>query len=132
MLTVYTVLIVLTSLLGLACDAARMHGCARHSLLKHCARHSHHLTRHPERFKKNFAIKAQVNMSTYQYAAPIVHAPRGKHSATVIVLHGLGDTGEGWSFFPSQLRGDFNHVKFMFPHAPSVRQLTRWGPLAMH
>jgi len=41
--------------------------------------------------------------------APIVFAPRGKHTATLIFLHGLGDTGHGWAmtfnhFAPSYLK----------------------------
>ena len=29
---------------------------------------------------------------------PVVVAPSGKHTATVIFLHGLGDTGHGWAY----------------------------------
>ncbi|KAF9354710.1 hypothetical protein BGX34_010850 [Mortierella sp. NVP85] len=40
----------------------------------------------------------------------------GKHSATVIFMHGLGDTGAGWQV--STLRYHLPHVKFIFPNAP--------------
>ena len=29
--------------------------------------------------------------------APVIVSPSGKHTATLIFLHGLGDTGHGWA-----------------------------------
>lgn len=49
---------------------------------------------------------------------PAVIPPIGKHTATVIFLHGLGDTGHGWSsVITSDLRVE--HVKYICPHARS-------------
>jgi len=42
--------------------------------------------------------------------------PTSTHSATVIFLHGLGDTGQQWSISLGKLGLD--HVKFMCPTAP--------------
>jgi len=42
----------------------------------------------------------------------------GEHTATVIILHGLGDTGHGWKAAASQLRVG-PHVQFLFPTAPT-------------
>ena len=41
-------------------------------------------------------------------------------SATVIFLHGFGDTGAGWSFLASEChkRPSLQHVNFVFPNAP--------------
>uniref|UniRef100_A0A183DX02 palmitoyl-protein hydrolase n=1 Tax=Gongylonema pulchrum TaxID=637853 RepID=A0A183DX02_9BILA len=52
-----------------------------------------------------------------QMADPVVVPPREKHTATIIFLHGLGDTGYGWSpVFQSEIRHD--HIKYICPHAP--------------
>ncbi|KAF9357404.1 hypothetical protein BGX26_003791 [Mortierella sp. AD094] len=48
----------------------------------------------------------------------IVLEPSAKHTATIIILHGLGDTGTGW-----QLRSSLPHVKFIFPNA-ELRPIT--------
>ncbi|OMJ19751.1 Acyl-protein thioesterase 1 [Smittium culicis] len=41
-----------------------------------------------------------------------------KHTASFIFLHGLGDTGHGWSTIAGQLAEKLPHVRFIFPHAP--------------
>ncbi len=42
-------------------------------------------------------------------------------NATVIWMHGLGDTGDGWSeIVPSLGLPASLHVRFMFPHAPKI------------
>ncbi|KAF6041207.1 LYPLA1 [Bugula neritina] len=45
-------------------------------------------------------------------------APTAKHTATVIFLHGLGDTGDGWC---QEFRSRAQHpwIKYIFPHAPT-------------
>jgi predicted esterase len=49
---------------------------------------------------------------------PIIqYGPRGKHTATVIMLHGLGDTGNGWAPVAPEMAMD--HVKWIFPTAPT-------------
>lgn len=46
-------------------------------------------------------------------------SPVAKHTATVIFLHGLGDTGHGWKFLADTARSAnrLANVKFIFPHA---------------
>jgi len=53
-----------------------------------------------------------------------------KHTSTVIFLHGLGDTGHGWSLpvesiFKSD--PDLSHVKWILPHAPSIPITVNFG-----
>lgn len=45
-----------------------------------------------------------------------------KHTATVIVAHGLGDSGDGWTWLAEnwRRRNKFEEVKFIFPHAPKI------------
>lgn len=51
-------------------------------------------------------------------ADPVVIPAKGKHTATIIFLHGLGDTGHGWSsVFADEIRHD--HIKYICPHARS-------------
>lgn len=52
----------------------------------------------------------------------IIHPESGRHSATVVVMHGLGDTAEGWSgSCEAWARSEaFQHVKFIVPTAESV------------
>ena len=50
---------------------------------------------------------------------PVVLAPSGKHTATIIFLHGLGDTGETWaSFIKNGVRP--SHVKIICPTANKI------------
>ncbi|KAF2708315.1 Phospholipase/carboxylesterase [Pleomassaria siparia CBS 279.74] len=52
--------------------------------------------------------------------APIVVPALKRHTATVIVAHGLGDSGAGWLFLAEnwRRRSKFEHVAFIFPNAP--------------
>ncbi|KAK2465960.1 hypothetical protein APHAL10511_001601 [Amanita phalloides] len=49
-------------------------------------------------------------------------SPITKHTATVIFIHGLGDTGHGWEpvaqMFQKEDSG-LNHVKWILPHSPT-------------
>ncbi|KAJ2971224.1 hypothetical protein NQ176_g7801 [Zarea fungicola] len=61
-------------------------------------------------------------MASIRRAAPMVFKPSGRHTATVIFIHGLGDSGQGWAD-AVQLwqRGNRLHeVKFILPHAPAI------------
>jgi len=59
----------------------------------------------------------------YKYRDPIVFNPREEHKGTVILLHGLGDTGDGWASIAAEFAPSMRHVKFIFPHAP-LRPIT--------
>ncbi|KAG5648792.1 hypothetical protein DXG03_000141 [Asterophora parasitica] len=47
-------------------------------------------------------------------------SPTSKHTATVIFVHGLGDTGHGWKPVADMFRTDpaLAHVKWILPHSP--------------
>ena len=47
---------------------------------------------------------------------PVVVSASGKHTATLIFLYGLGDTGHGWASSLAEIRQD--HVKIICPTAP--------------
>lgn len=50
--------------------------------------------------------------------APVIVSPSGKHTATLIFLHGLGDTGHGWASSLAELRQ--SHVKIVCPTANTM------------
>jgi len=54
--------------------------------------------------------------------APLVVPAVKRHTATVIVAHGLGDSGAGWIFLAEnwRRRSKFDEVKFVFPNAPNI------------
>ena len=49
----------------------------------------------------------------------VVIAPKSEHKASIIWLHGLGDSGHGFSPIVPELKlPDSLGIKFIFPHAP--------------
>ncbi|GAA6021251.1 hypothetical protein JCM11491_001525 [Sporobolomyces phaffii] len=50
---------------------------------------------------------------------PVVLEALGKHTATVIFAHGLGDSAAGWVPLAQSLRSKFKHVKWVLPTAPT-------------
>lgn len=67
---------------------------------------------------------ARAMSSNLHYPQPIKIDARGQHTATVIMLHGLGDSGDGWAGIGSQFAPELPHCRFLFPTAPEVRT---WG-----
>ncbi|XP_019866715.1 acyl-protein thioesterase 1 isoform X2 [Aethina tumida] len=51
-------------------------------------------------------------------ASPVIISATAKHTATLIFLHGLGDTGQGWASAMGALR--LPHVKVICPTAPTM------------
>jgi len=51
-------------------------------------------------------------------SSPVVISAASKHTASVIFLHGLGDTGHGWAH-SLQLQ-KLPHVKYICPTAPTI------------
>ncbi|KAF2859654.1 Phospholipase/carboxylesterase [Piedraia hortae CBS 480.64] len=55
-------------------------------------------------------------------AAAIVVPALKRHTSTVIMVHGLGDSGAGWSSIATtwQRQKKFQETKFIFPNAPAI------------
>ncbi|KAI1351076.1 phospholipase/Carboxylesterase [Xylaria sp. FL0043] len=66
-------------------------------------------------------LSDSITMSL-QRAKPFLFGATAKHTATVIFLHGLGDTGFGWASAVESWvrRGKLDHVKWVLPHAPRI------------
>jgi len=58
-------------------------------------------------------------MPQLSYKSPIVVKPTAAHNSTVIMLHGLGDQGHGWSEIAGEFASVLPSAKFLFPHAPN-------------
>ncbi|KAH9927302.1 Phospholipase/carboxylesterase [Fomitopsis serialis] len=54
---------------------------------------------------------------------------REKHTATVIFVHGLGDSGHSWQRLADSLTRDpeLQHIKYIFPHAPVMAITANFG-----
>lgn len=57
----------------------------------------------------------------------IVITPTTTHSATIIFLHGLGDSGHGWAPVMRMLSRSLPFIKFILPHAPAQRVTINGG-----
>lgn len=66
-----------------------------------------------------------LNMAAVNALKRIALPALSKQSATVIFIHGLGDTGHGWEPVASMFRADpqLAHVKWVLPHSP-IRAVT--------
>ncbi len=61
-------------------------------------------------------------MSSIVRAQPLLFPATARHTATVIFVHGLGDTGHGWAGAVEnwRRRQRLDEVKFILPHAPNI------------
>ncbi|KAJ1972868.1 hypothetical protein H4R34_005262 [Dimargaris verticillata] len=57
----------------------------------------------------------------------IVQTALSTHTATVIFIHGLGDSGHGWAPVAKELAKILPHVKFILPHAPAQPVTLNFG-----
>ncbi|KAK7049745.1 hypothetical protein VNI00_005776 [Paramarasmius palmivorus] len=68
-------------------------------------------------------LSQMTTSSTSGQLPEILEVPAlGKHTATVIFIHGLGDTGYGWKPVADMFQKDtdFRDVKWILPHAPHI------------
>lgn len=61
-------------------------------------------------------------MASIIRSPPLLFPATARHTATVIFVHGLGDTGHGWAGAVEnwRRRQRLDEVKFILPHAPSI------------
>ncbi|KAI1500016.1 Phospholipase/carboxylesterase [Biscogniauxia marginata] len=67
-------------------------------------------------------LDSVTNIMAMRRAPPLVFPAAAKHTATVIFVHGLGDTGYGWATAAEnwRRRQRLDEVKFVLPHAPRM------------
>ena len=58
------------------------------------------------------AVDVDKSSKTIQFV------PTGQHTASVVIIHGLGDTAFGWADPVVSWMGSLPHVKFILPTAP--------------
>ncbi|KAG5939058.1 hypothetical protein E4U60_001034 [Claviceps pazoutovae] len=75
------------------------------------------------------AMSAASSSSSIRRVAPLVFPAVGRHTATVIFVHGLGDTGHGWADAVQLWRKKprLNEIKFILPHAPQIPITMNFG-----
>ncbi|KAI1398842.1 Phospholipase/carboxylesterase [Hypoxylon fuscum] len=77
------------------------------------------------------SLRSYSTMAALRRAPPLLFdaAAGKKHTATVIFVHGLGDTGYGWSAVVEnwRLRHRLDEVKFILPHAPRIPVTAAFG-----
>lgn len=68
------------------------------------------------------ATTTTSTMSSVRRAAPLIFPAKGRHTATVIFAHGLGDSGAGWADAVERWRQrqNLSEVKFILPNAPVI------------
>ncbi|KAI0320282.1 Phospholipase/carboxylesterase [Amylostereum chailletii] len=68
-------------------------------------------------------------MTTIEPLRTLIIGPSTKHSATVILMHGLGDSGHGWYPFVDQFKEDqsLSHINWILPHAPTLPVTANMG-----
>ncbi|KAK4189229.1 Phospholipase/carboxylesterase/thioesterase [Podospora australis] len=61
-------------------------------------------------------------MASFVRTPPLLFPATARHTATVIFIHGLGDTGYGWASAVEnwRRRQRLDEVKFILPNAPSI------------
>jgi hypothetical protein len=70
----------------------------------------------------NTEFPLSPTMSSLRRLPPLLFPPGGRHTGTVIFVHGLGDTGYGWASAVEnwRRRSKLDEVKFILPHAPQI------------
>lgn len=66
---------------------------------------------------KKTPSRARKMSSDLKYREPIVLKAKGILLGTVIFMHGLGDSGDGWADGMAAIQGQLPNVKFILPHA---------------
>lgn len=66
----------------------------------------------------NSSLSIGTTLSSQMASAPVIIQASARHTATVIFLHGLGDTGHGWAPVFQQIKAP--HVKYILPTAPTI------------
>ncbi|KAF6829394.1 phospholipase/Carboxylesterase [Colletotrichum musicola] len=78
------------------------------------------LAKRPQLSRDPAISKSLSTMADFNTRPPLVFPAPGKHTATVIFAHGLGDSGHGWAGAVEnwRRRQRLDEVKFVLPHAP--------------
>jgi len=77
------------------------------------------------KFVESFQPIRILIMSSLKQLRPVILKPRIKQTASMIFLHGLGDTGHGWASLLNTIRPD--HLKVICPTAPVISVTLNMG-----
>ena len=57
----------------------------------------------------------------------LVISPSSAHKSTIILLHGLGDSGHGWLSAAEMLSPSLPNTKWILPNAPNIKITLNYG-----
>ncbi|KAK3695496.1 Phospholipase/carboxylesterase/thioesterase [Podospora appendiculata] len=68
-------------------------------------------------------------MASIARVPSLIFPATARHTATIIFIHGLGDSGHGWASAVEnwRRRQRLDEVKFILPNAPSIPITANWG-----
>lgn len=70
--------------------------------------------------KHGFNTQCRLGVTLrYKSNPAVLEAKNGKPSASVIFLHGLGDTSDGWKEIAEMAQHSQPHVRWVLPEAPN-------------
>ncbi|CAK5275264.1 unnamed protein product [Mycena citricolor] len=78
-------------------------------------------------FSRLESIPIVSSMAAIAPLKSIVVPALQKHTATVIFVHGLGDSGNGWKPVADMLKSQLPQVKWILPHSPSMAVTANMG-----
>jgi len=85
--------------------------------MRHTGKTENH--RNTPHSRPNSSSSRRMEKGETEYNEPGTRVLKGdKTTGVVILLHGLGDTSEGWSFEMRSIHKKHSHIKFILPTAP--------------
>ncbi|KAI5798122.1 Alpha/Beta hydrolase protein [Pyronema domesticum] len=93
------------------------------------ARPQHIRPASPPTSRPNLAKSTATMAAAANEAHALVIPALKRHTSTLILLHGLGDTGKGWQFLAEnfRLRRKFDECAFILPHAQKAIPVPQGG-----
>lgn len=66
------------------------------------------------------SFQSRMSRLTREGNTLIIGPPLGQQSASIILMHGLGDSGDGWLDAAQEISKALPYVKFILPTAPNI------------
>ena len=70
--------------------------------------------------RQNYKTSAMSGFIENDSSKVVINPAEGSHSATCILMHGLGDSGDGWLDAAQAMAKSMPYIKFILPNAPQI------------